>query len=860
MCPLDHLLGEVPMSHSWLPDEVFTPLGWYFEQGLWVQDALAPGNRVHNYPLPMRIRGSLNREALGHSLQEVLRRHHVLRSVFRNMDGKLAQMIVPLQPLTMSVLDLTNLPERDRESKARQLVLEDATRPFDLTCGPMLRTGLLRLGTEDHILQLTTHHIVCDDWSTGILLRELFALYVAFSMGNPSPLPELAYQYGDFVRGVQKKLQGKDLTSRVAFWKGRLAGGNDFHHVTPDHPRSMPRSYRGAHERAIFPEDLTNFVKVLSQREAVSPFMTMMAGLQCLLKIYSGQDHIGVGSCVANRSLLQLEGLIGPFANVSVLRTDLSGNPTFRDVLRRVREVSLTAYSYQDLPFGTLLEYLQPRPDPSRNPLFQVLFVLLNAPNEPWHLPGLTVDPFPLDTGTTRYELNLWVKLHECLEVDLQYNSDLFEAATIRQILRDYGVALEVMSKNPEARVSELAIQKQRVAIKGQQQPEYARTEYVAPNGAMESRLVELWEAVLDKRPIGVNDDFFELGGDSLRAVRLFAQIGEVLKLTIPLGSLFQAPTIATLAKAICEAGSSDTCVVTIQSGDNHPPLFCLPGQTGSILMYRSLAQHLGSDQPVYGLQPQGLDGKQPPLTRIEDMAATFVRKIRVIQPQGPYFLAGYCMGGTIALEMAQQLRSQGQTVGLLALLDTYNWGLLKRTSFVDDLYFRVQQWWFSWKRCGLRWRDLRDPKRPYPFLLVALPGREKSLRRFSEFWNKPAAEVVSECNRRAAISYVPQVYSGRVLHVRPTRQYTRYNRPEMSLNGLAANGVEEFFLPGYPAQILEEPLVRHLAVKLRACIDEFAATKGVGAGAAQNMDGREPPGCRHGLVPSPNAPSSPSH
>ena len=276
--------------------------------------------------------------------------------------------------------------------------------------------------------------------------------------------------------------------------------------------------------------------------------------------------------------------------------------------------------------------------------------------------------------------------------------------------------------------------------------------------------------------------------------------------------------------------------------------------------MYRSLAQHLGSDQPVYGLQPQGLDDKQHPLTGIEDMAGTFVRKIQVIQPQGPYFLAGYCMGGTIALEMAQQLRSQGQTVGLLALLDTYNWGLLRRTSFVDDLYFRVQQWWFSWKRRGLRWRDLRDPKRPYSFLLVALPGRDKSLRRFREFWTTSAAEVVSECNRQAAISYVPQVYSGRVLHVRPTRQYTRYKRPEMSLNGLAANGVEEFFLPGYPVQILEEPLVRHLAVKLRACIDEFAPTMGIGLGAAQNRDGREPRGCRPGLAPSPNAPSSPSH
>jgi thioesterase domain-containing protein len=244
--------------------------------------------------------------------------------------------------------------------------------------------------------------------------------------------------------------------------------------------------------------------------------------------------------------------------------------------------------------------------------------------------------------------------------------------------------------------------------------------------------------------------------------------------------------------------------------------------------MYRGLASRLGSDQPVYGLQAQGLDGREPPLTRIEDMAANFVRKIQLIQPNGPYFLAGFCMGGTIAFEMAQQLSRQGQTVGLLALLDTYNWGPMKRASFVDDFYFRVQQWWFSWQRGGLRWKALRGQRDPFSLLLVALPGvlpgRKKSLRGFSEFWTKPAAQLVYECNGHAAFSYVPQVYRGRILHVSPTRQCARYKKPEFSLNRFARDGVEEFFLRGYPVEILHEPLVRDLAVKLRACIDEVAA------------------------------------
>ncbi len=816
---LNHLVTEESKQPDFSPEAIFAPPAWYFEQDLWVQDAMAPGNATHNYPLPMRIRGPLNHEALEQSLQEILRRHSVLFSVFRRVGGKTAQMIMPLQPLAMPVLDLTGLPKDEREAKVEKAVFEDARRPFDLTRGPMLRTGLLRLAAEEHILLLTTHHIVCDYWSSRILVRELFTLYAAFSAKQPSPLPELGYQYSDFVRQLETRLHGEELESRLGFWKERLAGKH-FHHLALDHLPPVRRSYRGTHEMAIYPQELSDSIKQLGARERLSPFMIMLAGVQCLLQRYSGHEDIGVGSCVANRPLLELEGLIGPFANVSVLRTDLSGNPTFREVFRRVREVSLSAYSYQDTPFGMLVDNFQPAFDPARHPLVQMVFVFLNAPSEAWEVPGLTVNPIPIDMGTSCYELHMNVQIQERFEVDLQYSSDLFEAATVRQILQDYRTVLQTMCNNPDARICELPIQTQQVAIKGQQ-PEYTRTRYVAPNGAVESRLAQLWEAVLEKHPIGVNDDFFELGGDSLRAGRLFAQIEQTFGKEIPLGALFHAPTIETLAKVIAEARSSDTGVVTIQSGRASPPLFCLPGQTGSVLVFRSLAQHLGSDQPVYGLQPQGLDGKQPPLTRIEDMAVNFVKQIRVVQPNGPYFLVGYCMGGTIALEMAQQLHRHGQMIGLLALLDTYNWGLLKRTLFIDDFYFRVQQWWFSWQRGGLRWKELRERKAPWSFPVVALPGRKKSLRRFSDFWAKPAAELVSECNLQAAFSYVPQAYPGRVLHVRPTKQYARYKRPRLSLNSLAANGVEEFFLRGYPTQIFQEPLVRDLAAKLRTCIDQ---------------------------------------
>ena len=240
--------------------------------------------------------------------------------------------------------------------------------------------------------------------------------------------------------------------------------------------------------------------------------------------------------------------------------------------------------------------------------------------------------------------------------------------------------------------------------------------------------------------------------------------------------------------------------------------------------MYRSLAQHLGSDQPVYGVQPQGLDVKEPAATSIEDMASNYVKELELIQGEGPYFLAGYCMGGTIAFEMAQQLRRRGHSVGLVALLDTYNWGRTP-TSRPEDLYFTLQTSWFGLSH----------------FLFLNSQDKRKYLRRkYEELWNEESE--ISEHNRRAALKYVPKVYPGRILHVRPTRQYARYKRPELSLNSLAANSVEEFWLRGYSAQMLEQPLVRELAGKLRACIDE---------GISIQSSGVAPPAQQHGrLIP----------
>jgi thioesterase domain-containing protein/acyl carrier protein len=792
-------------------EDSFLAPKWYSQQMLWVQNPWHPENFAYNYPLALRMRGPLDQSALERSFQEIVRRHQPLRSVFRIMEGNLIQIVLPPRPLLLPVVNVSNVGDAERETEALRLAVADANRPFDLTQGPLLRAKLWCLGPEDHLLLLTTHHIVSDNWSMAILLRELSLVYGAFSAGQPSPLAEVSCQYGDFVRRQQKRFEHKE-SEYIAFWKEQLAGRDRFNYVPPDHLRPeniRPKSqtYHGAHERLTLDQTLTDSLKTMSPKEKVSPFMVLLAAFQCLLCRYSGQHDIGVASCVANRQSSQVERMVGHFSNHVIFRTTLADNSTLRDVLRQVRQTALTAYSYQDLPFGSVVEQLETDSDANRNNLFQVLLVLTETPKDKWTFPELNVKPLPLDVGTTAFDLIVWLKLEEKLEIDLQYNFDLFEAETIRQILADYGTVLRIMSKDPEAQVGELGIAVLQTESRNHSQLEHALQAYMEPRDNVESQLVKLWEAVFDKRPVGIEDDFFELGGTSLLAARLFAQIEERFKLSIPLVTLVQAPTIKKLATLIHVSDSPDAwhSLVTIQPGGVRPPLFCIHGESGNLLMYRSLARHLGPDQPIYGLQPQGLDGKQAPLTRIEDMAARYIKEIQVIQPEGPFFLAGYCMGGTIAFEMAQQLSGQGQRVNLLALLDTYNWRMMKRT-FLHDIYFNVQKLWFSCRH----------------FFLTSSRNKLRSLQaRYHELSNE---SEVSECNRRAACAYVPRVYSGRMLHVRPSRQYTRYNRREMAWDELVAGGLEVFCVPSYPAQLVEEPFVRDLAVKLRSCIDKSTA------------------------------------
>jgi alpha-ketoglutarate-dependent taurine dioxygenase len=350
---------------------------------------------------------------------------------------------------------VTEFAERPAEAEVMRLIAEEARRPFDLARGPLVRVRLLKLAEEEHLALVTMHHIISDGWSLGVFIREIAALYEAFVKGQPAPLPELPVQYADFACWQQEWLQGEALEKQLAYWKQRLAGLPVLA-LPADHPRPPVQSFRGAWADAELNAELAASLKSLSRREGVTLFMTLLAGFLTLLQQATGQDELVVGTDIANRNRRETEDLIGFFVNQLVLRTDCSGDPTFRELLGRVRETALGAFAHQDTPFGKLVEALQPERDLSRNPLFQVMFILQNAPLPALELPGLTLTPLDTREETSVFDLTLSFieSAQGPIRVLCRYNTDLFEAATITRLLRRLETLLSTAAAQPEARLN----------------------------------------------------------------------------------------------------------------------------------------------------------------------------------------------------------------------------------------------------------------------------------------------------------------------------------------------------------------------------------------------------------------------
>lgn len=669
-------------------NEVFVfPLS-FPQQRLWFLHQMEPSSAAYNMPLAFRLSGQLDVDALQWALDEIVRRHEILRTTFDVLDQDPVQLISTTGSLTLAITDLSSRPLSVSEEEAEMLASEEAQRPFDLKRGPLTRVMLLRLGTDEHILLVTMHHIISDGWSQTILMNELGALYEAAVAGRTSPLPELPIQYADFAEWQRQWLEGELLDRQLEYWRKHLSGAPPSLELPTDRPRPAAQSFNGARHSFSLSWDLTTRLLELSRREDVTLFMTLLTAFYVLLYRYSGETDIVVGTPVANRNHQTLESLIGFFVNTLALRANLSGDPAFRELLARVRDVSLGAYMHQDLPFEMLVKELSSTRDWSRNPLFQVMFALQNMPEAASQSLGLTITP--VDVKTTRAQFDLILDVTEFggqLHATFVYNTDLFESSTIQRIAAHFKVLLTGVVADPGQSIGTLPLltaaelqqklvqpdfkfiarqdeqSRDRIAFGDRKQFE-RDDERVGPRDALEMQLARIWEELLHVKP-DVRDDFFESGGHSLLLLSLLARVERTTGKRLRVASVLSAPTIESIAMLLRHEvdPSASGPLVAMQPQGSLSPLFFVHPAGGSVAAYFALARALGTEQPFYALEgvQRDFEGRA-----LEQIAASYVEVIRDVQPDGPYLLGGWSTGGVAAFEMARQLQQSGARVVLL--------------------------------------------------------------------------------------------------------------------------------------------------------------------------------------------------
>ncbi|HEY0602882.1 MAG TPA: condensation domain-containing protein, partial [Herpetosiphonaceae bacterium] len=469
----------------------------FAQQRVWFMEQLTPGTAAYTIPGAFRLTGRLDATLLARSINAIVQRHASLRTTFLTIDGQAIQTIAPALTIQVPLIDLQELPEHQREAAAQRLAVAEAEHVFDLARGPLIRASIVRLAQDEHILLINIHHIIFDLWSMGVFMAELAQLYTSLATDDDQatlPMPPL--QYVDFAGWQRQWVEEQVLDRDLPYWQGQLADLPPSLDLPTDRPRPVSQSFRGASQPLRIDRDLAADLTALSQREGVTLFMTLLAAFNVLLYRYTGQSDLVVGSPIANRTRAEFTGLIGYFLNTLALRTDLAGNPSFREVVGRVREVALEAFAHSDLPFEILVEKLQPEHDGSRSPLFQALFILQPAQAVDQPIPGVTIAPLPLETTWSMVDLGLWIsETGDGLTGSLSYSTDLFDAATIARMAEHFQVLLAGLVADPGRRILDVPILTEGEA---RQLRQWNRTEALYPQDAS---FAALFEAQVERSP-----------------------------------------------------------------------------------------------------------------------------------------------------------------------------------------------------------------------------------------------------------------------------------------------------------------------------------------------------------------------
>ncbi|MFC2155743.1 amino acid adenylation domain-containing protein [Acidobacteriota bacterium] len=534
--------GELPLSFA--------------QQRLWFLDQYESGSSYYNIPIALRLNGKLDVKSVELSLTEMIRRHESLRTLFLSKDGQPFQKILTEVHVSPDILDLNEIAEPEREKEAARSLAQESVKPFNLSTGPLFRASLLHLDPENFILLLNMHHIISDGWSIDVLLREFGTLYRSFSSGETSFLKELPVQYADFAIWQRQWLSGDILDRQLSYWKEQLTGVAVLELPT-DYPRPKEQTFRGELESFELPADLSQKLVPLSRETGTTLFMVLLAAFKVLLYRYTGQNDIAVGSPIANRNRREIEDLIGFFVNTLIMRTDMSGEPTFEELLSRLRDTALGAYSHQDIPFEMLVDEVSPERDLSYTPLFQVMFSLQNMGRDTLELPGLDTEYFEVFTGTSKFDLSLFLSETDAgLTGSVEYNLDLFKSETIKRMIGLFEVLLEQVVSHPEQRICDIPIlsesEKQRLLVQWND-----RISEYPVNKCIHEWFEDQVDQGSDRTAILSNDSFVTYSELNLRANRLahFLHL-QGAKPEVPVGVFMdRSPALVIGLLAILKAG-----------------------------------------------------------------------------------------------------------------------------------------------------------------------------------------------------------------------------------------------------------------------------------------------------------------
>jgi thioesterase domain-containing protein/acyl carrier protein len=823
------LLAEILKERASKPGRQTLSQG---EQRLWRLLQFDPNSAVYNVGFAYDLKGALDVDALEKALRSVTLRHEALRTAYAVIDGVPIRVVAPDSGVRFERIDLSSISEAGFSVETRRLASEISRSRIDLTQPPLWRFTLLERSECDKTFLISTHHIISDRWSVGILVQELAAEYAALVRDEPSPLPRAPRSYSEVIGQLDASMSERELTAHLAYWRAQF-GGDVRELILPTESQPIGETgYGGMRRTFILPDGLAAKLGTVAVAENATPYVVFLAALAARLYLDTGQTDQVFITPVSRRHHAASRGVIGYFNNLVPILMNVAERDCFRDLLRSAAQVVRGAFEHQDVPFQQIAD----QPNLNRIRLGRCLISVQNTTSLALDLPGITSSYYDVPTDTANFDLAVFLEEHEgTYRGWVDAKTDRWTPDAIDQFVERFLALTHMLVEQPDRSLAEFKQEpkaggsrtflnnirttspnKDRVAPPAEGPSQHLRNE-------LERQMIGIWEDVMGIRPLGPNSHFFELGGDSLMAARLFDRIGRAIGRELPLAAILQAPNVRELSKLLVAGGDVHlwAILVPLQPHGTKPPLFCVHGGGGGVLTYTRVAGHLGADQPLWGLQAPNRGDVWGQLG-VEEIARQYIEAIDSVCPEGPYYLCGHSFGALVAFEMATQLCKQGKPVPLLVLIDQP--GPDARISWTDRLA------WYGYSLAQLDFkRRVRYIRDRVIWKLMSGNRVPRILKRYAaDRYGKNRDAIVADHRLRtlndamtAMELYQPGSYPGKLTLFRARSGSPAINTDRHGGWGLAARGgVEVHDFDCDHMQIFDEPTCGELCATLRDCLD----------------------------------------